>query len=336
MRKVCLLCLFVILGVADAGCAKQQSAEGVTPTTIVESTVAPTTLTATLEPTQEVTLTAIPTVTLTPTPTVTPTPTPVITFSVPVTYHPVELEAEGVTEIQCSEGEGVELDLNGDGVPEQIYTAEEGVYINGILQEHEFCWEFRYDPFNQERKQIWETYWIVDVDTADKYYNLIFSDPCASLNWEKLMYYDTELHQIARMGYTGSVFRDAEYFGDGTFIIGHKMALMYSGYYAEMKYYLNEDGGITRVDEFVPLAEPYPLELLETIKMYKDHNLECDTIIVEPQTVQALATSENWIQFRLEDGTEAWIYVEYTEERGCVVNQGKTAQELFSGFSTAG
>ncbi|MBP3610689.1 MAG: hypothetical protein J6J42_10185, partial [Lachnospiraceae bacterium] len=50
MRKVCLLCLFVILGVADAGCAKQQSAEGVTPTTIVESTVAPTTLTATLEP----------------------------------------------------------------------------------------------------------------------------------------------------------------------------------------------------------------------------------------------------------------------------------------------
>ena len=172
MRKICLLCLFVILGVADAGCAKQQSAEGVTPTTIVESTVAPTTLTATLEPTQEVTLTATPTVTLTPTPTVHPTPTPVITLSVPVAYRPVEPEAEGVTEVQCSKGEGIELDLNGDGVPEQIYTAEEGVYINGILQEQDYDWEFRYRPFDPDYRQKWETYWIVDVDEGDKYYNL--------------------------------------------------------------------------------------------------------------------------------------------------------------------
>ena len=86
MRKLCLLCLLVILGIAGAGCAKQQSAEGVTPTMIVESTVAPTTLTATPKPTQEVTPTATPTLTSTPeptltsTPTVTPTPVPVYVF----------------------------------------------------------------------------------------------------------------------------------------------------------------------------------------------------------------------------------------------------------------
>ena len=328
MRKVCLLCLFVILGVADAGCAKQQSADGIIPTTAVEPTAAPTTLTAAPEPTQEVTLTATPTVTL--------TPTPVITLSVPVAYRPVEPEAEGVTEVQCSEGEGIELDLNGDGVPEQIYTAEEGVYINGILQEQDYDWEFRYRPFDPDYRQKWETYWIVDVDEGDKYYNLIFLKSSIEPH-EVLTYYDGVLHDIDYLETRGGGFTDAEYFGDGTFLVkGVQQTLMNMGYIAKVKFCLDEEGGITCMDEFVPLPEPYPLELLETIKMYRDHDLECDTIVVEPQTVQALTASENWILFRLEDGKEAWIYVERIKGKGWVVNHGKTAQELFSGFSTAG
>ena len=76
MRKLCLLCMFVILSVTGIGCASQPSVNEEIPTTTVEPTEGPATLTATPEPTREVIPTAMPTSTVSPTPTVTPTVTP--------------------------------------------------------------------------------------------------------------------------------------------------------------------------------------------------------------------------------------------------------------------
>ncbi|MBP3610687.1 MAG: hypothetical protein J6J42_10170 [Lachnospiraceae bacterium] len=339
MRKLCLLCMFVILSVTGISCANQPSVDETTPTTTVEPTEVPVILTATPEPTQEVTPTVTPMVTSTPMPTVTPTPTPVITLSVPVAYHPVELEAEGVTKIQCSAGEGIELDLNGDGVPEQIYTAEEGVYINGILQEQEYGWEFRYKPFEPDYRQAWETYWIVDVDTEDKYYNLIFLVTSTMFWDESLTYYDGILHEISRkeiMMSEEGVFSTAEYFGNGIFVLKGRTRNSIISYYPDVTYCLNKEGGITQIEEYLPLHNPSSLELLETIDMYLEHDLESATVSVEPQTVYMLTASEQWVQFLLEDCTKAWIYVEDIEGIGKVVNQGKEAHELFSGFLNAG
>ena len=76
MRKLCLLCMFVILSVTGISCASQPSVNETIPTTTVEPTEVPTILTATPEPTREVIPTATPTSTVSPTPTVTPTVTP--------------------------------------------------------------------------------------------------------------------------------------------------------------------------------------------------------------------------------------------------------------------
>ena len=84
MRKLCLLCMFVILSVTGISCANQPSVDETTLTTTVEPTESPVILTATPEPTKEVIPTVTPTSTVSPTltvtPTVTPTPVPVYVF----------------------------------------------------------------------------------------------------------------------------------------------------------------------------------------------------------------------------------------------------------------
>lgn len=77
-------------------------------------------------------------------------------------------------------------------------------------------------------------------------------------------------------------------------------------------------------------------ELLETLEMYREPDLDSAKFSVSPQMVMALATSPDWVQLRLNDETEAWIYVEFIPGKGCIVNQEKTADILFDGFSNAG
>ena len=314
MRKWTLLCILVLLTLVS-GCQTNKEQE--------KETVGGVTVTSTPTPT--------PTVTLTPEPTL--TPTPVITLSVPVAYHSVELEAEGLTEIQCSEGEGIELDLNGDGAPEQIYTAEEGIYINGILQEQDYRWKFHYRPFDPDYRQMWETYWIVDVDTEDTYYNLIFLTELGSHGRTVLAYYDDTLHDINHLESKGGGHINAEYFGDGTFLAKDRPWGMLFQYVTDITYCLDEKGGVARV-EYVPVSSSvlYSFELMEAIEMYLEDDLESPTKRVEAQTVQMLGSSINWVKLRLEDDTEAWIYVEYVQGTGKVVNHGKTVHELFSGL----
>ncbi|MBP3610688.1 MAG: hypothetical protein J6J42_10180 [Lachnospiraceae bacterium] len=311
MRKWTLLCILLLLMLVS-GCQTNKEQE--------KETVG------------GVTVTSTPTPAVTPTPEPTITPTPVITLSVPVTYRPVEPKAEGLTEIQCSEGEGIELDLNGDGAPEQIYTAEEGIYINGILQEQDFRWKFYYRPFDPDYRQMWETYWIVDVDKEDKYYNLIFFTELGSHGEEVLTYYSDILHDIAYLEARGGAFTNAEYYGNGIFLAKNRPWGPLFQYLTGITYRLDEEGGITRVGDYIPLSTPYVFELVEIIDMYLEDNLESPTKRVEAQTVQMLGSSRDWVKFRLEDGTEAWIYVEYVQGTGSVVNHGKTAQELFSGM----
>ena len=194
----------------------------------------------------------------TPILTPTPTPTPRIALEKQVSYDTVTVN--GLQEIQCGEDKGIALDLNGDGAVEQIYLAPEGIYINNYLEELNYSWE-------NAGVSYWEKFWIVDLNTADNYINLIvrFDD---GDDTEALVYYDGSLRELARLDCFGgnSAYSTAEYNGDGTFVVqSRQQNLMNMSYFSPVTYSLNEDNRIIQLDEFVQLKRAYPLELLKEL-----------------------------------------------------------------------
>lgn len=265
------------------------------------------------------------------------TPTPGVRLDITVEYEAIT--PTGVMEVLCKTGKGIKLDLNKDGISESVYVAKEGIYINDIRQELNYGWETYENYGTSEHGQPWDAYWIVDVDTADEYLNLIFGFEQGSDDAEALTYYDGELKEAGVLSTFGgnSGFSSAEYSGAGTFVVKEReQTLMDMVFYAPVTYNLDKDGKVSQVDEFVALREPYPLTLLEKLAMYTKPDTTSATFFAEPQSVLALAASDNWIQFRLKDGTEGWINVEYVPGKGYIINQEKTSDELFEGFSNAG
>lgn len=264
------------------------------------------------------------------------TPTPITILSVSVTYTPVEID--GVTRIQCEEGKGIELDLNGDGVKEQVYTAEEGIYINGILQSLRYKWKPVYTPHAPEGYGIWvpwEEYHIVDIDLADNYYNLVFFYQSSDAV-EAITYYDGELKEIdslSTFGGSGRPFSTAEYYGDGTLLIKDVLVdFLGIEYSADLEFRLNENNQLERMETFISRKEPFELELLETITAYSEPAYDSEEVIVQPQTVYGLGTLNDWAKLRLENGTEIWLHFEIISGEGSILDNGKHAEELFSGY----
>lgn len=254
---------------------------------------------------------------------------PEVTLNVSVVYRPITVS--GLQMVWFEEGKGVELDLNNDEAVEQIYLSQEGIYINGSLQNLNFNWK-------ESKVHNWERFWVVDVDNSDDYINLIFSLEDGDAG-EALTYFDGELKELARMDTFGgnTAYSTAEYFGNGMFVVeSRQQILMNMGYFAPVKYEVTAEGKVVQLEEFIALVNPYPLELLETLEMYREPDLDSAKFSVSPQMVMALATSPDWVQLRLNDETEAWIYVEFIPGKGCIVNQEKTADILFDGFSNAG
>lgn len=304
--KLKLFCIFAFILVFLVGCTHGVNQNNPTKTP-----------TLTIKPTESLNITEAPAVSLE------------ATLTVEVIYSPITVN--GLQTVWCENGKGVALDLNNDGRIELIYLAQEGIYINGILQNLNYDWK-------ESKIRYWEKFWVVDVDASDCYLNLIFSFEDGD-DAEALTYFDGELKELARMDTFGgnSAYSTAKYDGDGTFVVeSRQQILMNMSYFAPVKYGLTTEGKVVQVEEFVPLKNPYPLELLETLEMYSEPELNSARIFVNPQTVMALATSNDWVQFRLDDKTEVWIYVEYVPGVGWIVNQGKKADELFTGFSNAG
>ena len=265
-----------------------------------------------------------PSVTATPVLTATATPTPKTYLTVPVSYNPVIIE--GTTEICCKAGEGIELDLNRDGTPEKIYVSEEGIFINDILQELE---------------HLGDVYWIVDVDTQDDYYNLVFSTELGADSAESIMYYEGILKEIGSMQTFGSGrsgFSTAEYHGDGTFIV--KNALMeFLGiqWTGDKEYEIGKDGDIKCVDDYSACLIPYELKLIDTIVMHAEPEDTAKELTIVPQTVYGLGTlKDEWACFQLEDGTKAWLHFGIEMGTGCVLDDGRSVHKVLEGFPTAG
>ncbi len=287
-----------------------------------------------------------------PSPTLSPTPTKAGVLQDGILYRFVTVE--GLTEIRQKNGEGIALDLNGDGVMEYLYTCEEGIFINGIKQETDFRWKY-INYTDPKHLQDWEVYWIVDVDTQDGYYNLIFQST-PDFSHETLTYYDETLKQIAEteLSYftTDPGYNKAQYFGDGTYLMTGCIGNLMGHYYnTEIAYRLvkdNNTGNIVQeqVSEFLPiLLEPRhekPLALLDNITMYTEPDLKSESFTANPQLIYVTAASDNWVHVLLADHTTtAWIYVECilnpeTGHGNYITDYNKNCDEIFSGFGNAG
>lgn len=184
-----------------------------------------------------------------PSPTLSPTPTEAGVLQDGILYRFVTVE--GLTEIRQKNGEGIALDLNGDGVMEYLYTCEEGIFINGIKQTIDYDWNSMKPTEYPEARQLWETYWIADVDISDNYYNLIFQFSTASSAMEALTYYDGTLKQIAEQDlFYDSGFSKAEYRGDNTYLMpGSLWDFMGQQYPTEIEYHLIKDAATGNITE---------------------------------------------------------------------------------------
>lgn len=268
-----------------------------------------------------------------------------------IEYMPVEVD--GITRVRCIDGKGAELDLNGDGVAEQVYTDKKGVYINGVLQNLDIDWNSRTSKYAPDHGIPCEYFHIVDVNVSDSYYNLVFSAVCDYEPIEILTCYsDGELKEIGRLctSYSGSgrAFSTAEYYGDGTFlahdILYDFLEIEYGG---DQKYRLNEDNQLETIDTYAATPWAYDLELLEPITMYSEPDYNSEAIVVQPQTVYGLGLWKDWAKMRLENETEVWLHFTavYREDdalygegmvrhfEGYMLDNGKYAyQEMFGNY----
>ncbi len=210
------------------------------------------------DPSRDISLTPMPTIQPStdtpspipsPSPTLSPTPTEAGVLQDGILYCFVTVE--GLTEIRQKNGEGIALDLNGDGVMEYLYTCEEGIFINGIKQTIDYDWNSMKPTEYPEARQLWEAYWIADVDISDNYYNLIFQFSTASSAMEALTYYDGTLKQIAEQDlFYDSGFSKAEYRGDNTYLMpGSLWDFMGQQYPTEIEYHLIKDAATGNITE---------------------------------------------------------------------------------------
>lgn len=244
-----------------------------------------------------------------------------------------------LTFFECKDGVEVLLDINGDGAEEKISTTEEGIFINGVLQEIDCEWEYSNIANAEGNKQQWESFWVVDADPSDKCCNLIFSVKNGPEDAELLAYYDNTLREISRMTTSAGnhAFSEAEYGEDGILTVhGVYVDFLGSPYGADIKYRVNKEMKLERVEDFTPTNEPYELILLEEIAMYSLPDLESECIMVKPQTIKGLGSQGDWAKFCLEDGVEVWLHVKRVSGQGYFLDNGKSVFEVFDGFSNAG
>ena len=103
------------------------------------------------------------------------------TIPVDIEYQPITVS--GVTECDCTGKTGYLIDLDGDGVEEQLYSDETGFYINGINQgfaRHKYAYD----------DTVWNYFYLVDADESDGKINLILNAECFNylrkVNYEKM------------------------------------------------------------------------------------------------------------------------------------------------------
>lgn len=105
------------------------------------------------------------------------------TIPADIVYKPITVSGSDVTECDCTGKIGYTIDLDGDGVEEQLYADETGFYINGVNQGFSRH-KYKYD------NKIWNRFYLVDADKSDGKINVVFNAEC--LEYLRAIHYENE------------------------------------------------------------------------------------------------------------------------------------------------
>ncbi len=241
-----------------------------------------------------------------------------------------KVEVKDLLEIHNQDGKGIEVDLNGDEVPEQIYAYQEGLLINGVLYKGMIKSNSVYDE-----DEMYRTWWLMDVVKGDGKLEMVFLDP-ASENAYSMYHYDETLIMIGNTTKYDEIQNSINdpIFVDESKILVTVCTFLLDGTYLDAYCTLDKNG------IFVIVPDEYEMEsslqVIKDLKLYSEKQQDASYVIVEPQEVKLTKTDgANWIYIVAEDGKEGWIHIEHVKD-GTIVNKEGNRKEFFEGFSTAG
>jgi|GEM_PF-4448627 len=233
----------------------------------------------------------------------------------------------------------IEIDLNGDGVPERIqivsvWDDEEGPISRLLVNDVEY---YRFTSWSGEWIPVDEFY-IVDIDTTDNYKEIaIWGSNAVSTDFLNFFYYDGE--KVVRMGSVQGAYL---YNGDGT-VTGWEdtWGMLYTP--LPVKYKLDKDHMLTLVYEIYKLD--YRVFVLRDMPLYTSRDIKSATILMEKGTVVRITGTDidmvfddgryifdmGWTQITLPDGRIGWIWGEIANSKEsldvtdvffCIRNEG--------------
>lgn len=222
----------------------------------------------------------------------------------------------------------VMVDLDGDGMDEEIYYDETDLVINGKSYKELYEQVFMNSP-NQEH------FVVADIDTVDPSRQLGILTDGPSDDYETFFfnYSNGELFDI---GSVPAWMEDPANAFDGEgYIYGPKRLSVIQTWYAPARWKLERGILDAPYDIYHVLSYEYQetVVLKEELPIYTNMDDPKPSDTMQPQNVEFLATdNKNWVQLKGEDDTVGWFKF---YDWDYIVDLDKTAMEVFDNLSMA-
>lgn len=228
------------------------------------------------------------------------------------------------------------LDLDGDGKPEDILYTHTGIlYINNIEYTEPI------DKLRGSKERVeYEYFTLMDIDTKDKYIEIGISSEDRGANMHTIFYYYKkgnliymgDINGIPRYNDSGSI----ELIENGVIKAYIDLSLLQS-WETAICYELNDEHAlIKREQDFYEPVGNCIVELKQSLRIYKEPDKESKSYIIsskQPQFVAFLLTDDkHWIKLKADSGAEGWFYIEGYDR----MEDGKLSTDVFEGLEFYG
>ncbi|MBQ9120720.1 MAG: M56 family metallopeptidase [Lachnospiraceae bacterium] len=246
----------------------------------------------------------------------------------PIVYE--ELKVTNPMTIRNEPGKGYLIDLNGDGVQEQLHISKWGVFVNGKISPYVVD-----SAMGVEYQADW---WLIDIDSKDGMLELIFPADGSGGDCGVFHCDGTKLYNIGyvNFSYSEPSIINPIFLEDGTILCRNFIRpLEQMSLVTQMK--LDEQDRLVIVEQEYEIEQEITLTLCEEISFFAERSMESDFVRVAPQKVWLTKTDGyEWTYLVAEDGSEGWVHYVSGWQVENKINGGKDAREVFEGFSTAG
>lgn len=234
-----------------------------------------------------------------------------------------EADFEEYNIIAIPVGVGCDVDLDGNGTLEEIVyepQSSDGVnyeFLFDIRDTEEEMFTGGMDGWNIT-KMCWPSmdyYYVMDLDSTDSYRELVFLDegPSEDPEFHFLRHHDGETFYLGSV-FTDSSCEDLVIKGDGKITGSGRLSVLQT-WNAPFTWVV-ENEKIQPADEewYYPYDRTgfgQEIKLIKKISIYKEADLESETIDVKPSDEAVMFTctdNKNWVQLKMGD-VEGWIYL---------------------------